>query len=191
MRKGIAILIALFCLSADWVRMPVFQEPNISNSKIKAIFLYNFTKYINWPDKYKEGNFVIGILGTSPFYNDLNTLIHGRADNEKEIKKDSKKKVGNQEFEIKNFLNIESITGTCHILFIPADHSADLPEVLKKMKGKSTLIVTEKAGLARQGAAINFVIENNKQRFELNKINIEKYNLKVSSTLEALAIKVE
>jgi hypothetical protein len=71
------------------------------------------------------------------------------------------------------------------------ENSAMLPDVLKKMKGKSTLIVTEKLGLAKQGSAINFIIENNKQRFELNKSNIEKYNLKVSSTLEALAIKVE
>ncbi len=177
MKKVIAILIASFCLSADWVRMPILQQAN-TNAKIKAVFLYNFTKYIDWPDKYKEGNFVIGVLGTSPFYNDLSTLIHN-------------KKVGSQEFEIKSFTTTTSVSGLCHILFIPAENSAQLPEVLKKMKGKSTLIVTEKLGLAKQGSAINFIIENNKQRFELNKNNIEKYNLKVSSTLEALAIKIE
>ena len=179
MRKVIVILIALFCLSADWVRMPVLQqEPNSSNAKIKATFLYNFTKYIDWPDKYKEGNFIIGVLGTTPFYNDLNTLL-------------STKTVGNQKFEIKSFSNVESISGNCHILFIPAENSSMLSEVLKKLKGKSTLIVTEKNGLARQGSAINFIIENNKQRFELNKNNIAKYNLKVSLTLESLAIKVD
>ena len=69
--------------------------------------------------------------------------------------------------------------------------SAMLPDVLKKMKGKNTLIVTEKPGLTKQGAAINFIAENNKQCFELNKINIAKYNLKVSSTLEARAVKIE
>lgn len=178
MRKVFAIVIVLFCISADWVRMPVLQEPNSSNSKIKATFLYNFTKYIDWPEKYKEGNFVIGVLGTSSFYNDLNALL-------------STKTVGNQKFEIKSYTSIESINGLCHILFIPAENSNLLPDVLKKMKGKSSLIVTEKAGMTKQGAAINFIIENNKQRFELNKANIEKYNLKVSSTLEALAIKVE
>lgn len=167
----------MLLISSDWVRMPVLQESN-TNSKIKAVFLYNFTKYIDWPDKYKQGNFVIGVLGTTSFYNDLSALVHN-------------KKVGNQEFEIKSFTNAESVSGLCHILFIPAENSALLPEVLKKMKGKSTLIVTEKLGLAKQGSAINFIVENNKQRFELNKSNIEKYNLKVSSTLEALAIKVE
>ena len=178
MRKIIIILVTFFCISADWVRMPIVQDPNNSNSKIKATFIYNFTKYIDWPEKYKEGNFVIGVLGTTPFYNDLTALL-------------TKKSVGKQIFEIKSFTNVESISGNCHILFIPIVNSGMMPDVLKKMKGKSTLIVTEKSGLAKQGSGINFVVDNNKQRFELNKANIEKYDLKVSSTLASLAIPVE
>ncbi len=158
--------------------MPIGPDPNNSNAKIKATFIYNFTKYIDWPEKYKEGNFVIGVLGTSSFYNDLTALL-------------STKSVGKQTFEIKSYSNSESITGVCHILFITADNSAMLPSVIKQMKGKSTLIVTEKSGMAKQGSGINFVVENNKQRFELNKSNIEKYNLKVSSTLASLAIAIE
>ncbi|TAL61231.1 MAG: YfiR family protein [Bacteroidetes bacterium] len=178
MRKYIIIAITLLCISADWVRMPVFQDPNNSNSKIKATFIYNFTKYIDWPEKYKEGNFVIGVLGTTAFYNDLTALL-------------TKKSVGKQTFEIKSYTGSESVSGVCHILFITAENSAQLPDVLKRMKGKSTLIVTEKTGMAKQGSGINFVVENNKQRFELNKTNIEKYNMKVSSTLASLAIAVE
>jgi hypothetical protein len=158
--------------------MPVIQDPNATYTKMKAIFIYNFTKYIDWPEKYKEGNFVIGILGTSSFYNDLTAQL-------------STKSVGNQKFEIKNFANVESISGICHILFIPAENSSMLPAVLKKTKGKNTLIVTEKPGLAKQGAAINIIPIDNKLKFELNKETIEKYNLKVSSTLLALAITVE
>lgn len=178
MKRVAAILIALFCISADWVRMPILQDPNASNAKLKASYIYNFTKYINWPDKYKEGNFVIGVLGTSTFYNDLTALL-------------STKTVGNQKFEIKSFTSAETVSGICHILFVPTENSGMLPDILKKMKGKSTLIVTEKPGLAKQGAAINFIVENNKQKFELNKSNIEKYSLKVSSTLTSLAIAVE
>ena len=157
--------------------MPV-QDPNSSLSRVKASFIYNFTKYIDWPEKYKEGNFVIGILGTSSFYNDLTSML-------------STKTVGAQGFEIKSFTSAESITGTCHIIFVPAENSNLLPEVLKKVKGKSTLVITEKPGLAKQGAAINFVVQENKQKFELNQKNVEKCNLKVSTTLTALAIPVE
>lgn len=178
MKRLLPILISLLCISADWVRAPILQDPNSSNAKLKASFIYNFTKYIDWPEKYKEGNFVIGVLGTTSFYNDLTTLLNTKT-------------VGSQRFEIKSFTSADAVSGICHILFVPAENSSMLPDVLKKIKGKSTLIVTEKPGLAKQGAAINFVVENNKQRFELNKANIEKYNLKVSTTLTALAIQVE
>jgi hypothetical protein len=160
------------------MRAPILQDPSSSNAKIKASFIYNFTKYIEWPDKYKEGNFVVGVLGTTSFYNDLVTLLNTKT-------------VGNQRFEIKNFASVDAISGICHILFIPTESSSMLPEVLKKIKGKSTLVVTEKPGLAKKGAAINFVVENNKQKFEMNKANIEKYNLKVSTTLASYAIQVE
>jgi len=178
MRKFFAILITILCLSADYVHMPLMQDPNNANTKIKATFIYNFTKYINWPDKYKEGNFVIGVMGTTTFYNDLTALL-------------DKKSVGEQKFEVKSFSGVESVNGMCHILYVPAGYSGMLPDILKKLKGKSTLLVTEKAGMAKQGSGINFVIENNKQRFELNKTNIEKYSMKVSSTLASLAISVE
>jgi hypothetical protein len=59
------------------------------------------------------------------------------------------------------------------------------------VKSKSTLIVTDKAGMAKKGAAINFIYADNKQKFELNKSNIEKYDLKVSQSLVKLSIEVE
>lgn len=178
MKRVAAILISLFCISADYVRMPILQDPNASNAKLKASYIYNFTKYIDWPDKYKQGTFVIGVLGSSSFYNDLTALL-------------STKTVGAQKFEIKSFISAESVSGVCHVLFIPSENSSLLPDVLKKLKNNSTLIVTEKSGLAKQGSAINFVVENNKQKFELNKTNIEKYNLKVSNTLLSLAVLIE
>ncbi len=178
MKRFAAILISFLCLSADYVREPILIDPNNGNAKIKASFIYNFTKYINWPEKYKEGNFVIGVLGNTPFYTDLTSLL-------------STKTIGSQKFEIKSYSSAESITGICHILFIPSENSSQLVDVMKKLKGKNTLIVTEKNGLAKQGSAINFVVENNKQRFEMNKANIEKYNLKVSSTLMDLSIKID
>lgn len=177
MKRLLFIFIFFFTISADWVRMPIAEDPNSGNARIKATFIYNFTKYIAWPDKYKEGNFIIGILGPSNFYNDLTSLL-------------STKTVGSQKFEIKSYKNPSEFTSTCHIVFIPTENSYMLPDLLKNMKGKNTLVITEKAGLAKQGAGINFVIENNKQKFEMNKTNIEKYSLKVSGMLVNLAITV-
>lgn len=142
------------------------------------MFLYNFTKYIEWPQEYKQGEFVIGILG-------------GGSDNlKKELDKLAQtKKAGSQTIIIKTFGAVSEIE-KCHMLFIPEAKSALLDEATAKCRKSSTLIVTEKDGLTKRGAAINFVVKDNKQNFELNKSNIEKYNLNVSSSLLSLAIQV-
>jgi hypothetical protein len=69
--------------------------------------------------------------------------------------------------------------------------SASLKDVLPKIKGQSTLLVTEKSGMTKFGAAINFVVQDNKLKFELNKSNAQKYNLAVGSSLLPFAILVD
>ncbi len=148
-----------------------------ANARIKSIYIYNFTKYIEWPENYREGNFVIGFIGNnSAILNELSKMS-------------STKKVGNQNIEIRNISSVDDNT-KFNIIFILSDNSSQLSEVISKIKGKSTLLVTEKDGLAKQGSGINFVVIDNKQKIELNKTNIEKYKLKIASTLEAMAQKV-
>jgi hypothetical protein len=178
MKKLIYIFIAFFLLSADIVPYHFDQED--TNAKIKAVFIKNFVKYIEWPSAYKEGNFIIGIYGSdAALWTELNKMANAAS-----------AVSGNRKFEIRNIPSPET-AGKCHILFIPSDNSNQLSDIVSKLKGKSTLLVTEKAGMARQGSAINFVVLDNKQKFELNKSNAERYNLKVSSNLATLAIVVD
>lgn len=153
------------------------QAADDTPSKIKATFIYNFTKYIEWPASYRQGNFVIGIVGITPLFKDLSNMA-------------ATKKAGSQPFEIQSFPNVNAIS-KCHLLFVAADNAANIKDISNRMKGYSTLIVAEKPGSAKLGAAINFVIMDNKQRFELNKANAEKFNLKIGSSLAGLAILVE
>ncbi|MFN7013030.1 MAG: YfiR family protein, partial [Bacteroidia bacterium] len=102
----------------------------------------------------------------------------------------STKKVGNQAFEIRSFANVNAITN-CHMLIVAPDVTTPLTEIVSKIKKNSTLLITEKQGFAKQGAAINFVVQNNKPAFELNKTNVEKQDIKVSKDLLSLAILVE
>ena len=136
----------------------------------------NFTKLIEWPSSYREGNFVVGVVGESPLYIELSKMA-------------KTKKVANQTLQIKKFNTAKDI-GKCHILFVSRDKSQDISAIIKKVKSNSTLIITAKEGLVDKGSGINFVIKNNRQKFELNKKNVEKYKLKVSSNLEALALRV-
>ena len=146
-------------------------------TRIKTIFLYQFTKYIEWPETYKAGNFVIGVYGETPVHKGLETMA-------------KTKKTATQSFEIKKFNSISEIS-KCHVLFVAANKSAEVKTVLAKVKTQSTLLVTEKTGLALQGASINFVSKDNKQKFEMNKGAILKQKLRVNGKLEALAILVK
>lgn len=149
-----------------------------TNAKLKTVFIYNFTRYVEWPTEYKNGNFVINMFGSNtPMLTELNNMAKA-------------KKVGTQTIEIRNTTSLEGI-GKCHILYIAPDVLIPLADIIAKLKGKSTLIVTEKPGFAKQGSAINFIVVESRQKFELNQGNAEKYNLKVSSSLVALAIPVE
>ena len=166
------MLVVLFTSSKT-----TYNQTTDTNAKIKAMFVYNFTKYIEWPQNYKDGNFIIGILGNSSLFSELSTMANS-------------KKAGAQSFEIKNFSTTSSVS-KCHMLIVSSDITVGFSDILSKVKNNSTLIITEKAGFAKQGAAINFVVQNNKQAFELNKANVEKYDLKVSSNLLALAIVID
>lgn len=172
MKKSILILVSILVLSSGF-RMAVVD----TNSKMKAIFIMNFTKLIEWPQPYREGNFVVGVIGESPLFNELSEMA-------------KTKKVANQSLQIKKFSSPSEISN-CHILYLSKDESGEISEVIKKIKTNSTLIITEETGLVDRGAGINFIIKDNRQKFELNKKNVEKYKLKVSSNLESLAFIVK
>ncbi len=152
------------------------EDAAIMNAHVKAIFLYNFTKQIEWPSDYKSGNFVIGVYGTYvPLLNELNKMA-------------STKTAGTQKFEIKEITSIES-AAKYHILFVSTDKMAQFGEITSKLKGHGTLLVTEKEGMTKKGSAINFVVVDSKIKFQLSKTNAEKQQLKVSRDLEAFAVK--
>ncbi len=173
--KKILLILFLPTLLLVSRAMIVPDQGEEANAKIKAIYIYNFTKYIEWPQDYKQGNFIVGVLGNNTLLiNELNKMA-------------TTKTVGVQKFEIKN-ISSASEAIDCHIVYIESDNSAQLPDVLGKVKNKSALIVTDKSGLVAKGAAISFVIIDNKQKIELNKGNIEKYKLKVADQLVSMAV---
>jgi hypothetical protein len=142
--------------------------------KFHTMYIYNFTRYIQWPNNYQSGDFVIGVLGTSPITAQLKAIA-------------MKKMVGTQKIVVKNYRTVAMIDN-CHMIFIPNAESKNLNTVKEKVKGKSTLIITERNGLANQGSGINFVLQNGKWKFELNTSEVNRRSLKVSSQLMRLAI---
>jgi len=156
----------------------VFEMHSVyaQSEKFKALFMYNFTKYIEWPATDRQGDFIIAILGASPMAKELEIIA-------------GKQKVGSQNILVKTFNSVDEIDN-CHILYIPASKSSELAQVIGKLSGKSVLVVTDKEGLATQGACINYIKDGDRIKYELNKKNIEKRGMVVSSSLVTLGIAV-
>jgi hypothetical protein len=144
--------------------------------KFHSVFMYNFTKYIQWPSAYQSGDFVIGVLGDSPIIESLEKMAENKT-------------VGTQKFAIVKYGSTADIS-KCHMLFIPSGKSGDLAQALDKVAGQSTLVITEKAGMGKKGSSINFILVDGKWKFELNRGATEKSSLKVSGELARLAIEI-
>ena len=154
-----------------------FQTKNeISEPTIKALFIYNFTKYVEWPVEKDHNNIVIGFYGPSAVIDELKKICLN-------------KKVKDRAIEIRQANDI-SEAEKCDIFFIPQDENDMFKYINERLNGKGVLIVTEEKGMAQKGAAINIIEQDNKVRFELNENAIKKSGLKISSQLLALAIKV-
>jgi hypothetical protein len=167
MRKFLNIL---FIVS---VGINAFAQTGIP--KAQAMFIYNFSRLIEWPANYKSGPFVIGVLGTSETYGELESFTAG-------------KNVGTQPISIAKFQTAADISN-CHILFITFSKTKELPNILPKLQGKSILIITEKNGGIEEGSSINFCVIGDKLKFEYKPDNAVKYQLKVSSKLGEMAYK--
>jgi hypothetical protein len=169
MRKGFILIVMLLVT----VRFGYSQASSVSDAQ--SLFIYNFSRMIQWPAGNKTGDFVIGVIGDNEVYNSLVAFV-------------ANKKVGSQSITIKKFDDLQSIT-RCHIVFIGDSKVSRLGEVISKLQGSNSLIITEKKGMVNSGSAIDFFIDKDKLKFVMNADNAEKYNLTVSKSLEDLAYK--
>src|SRR5687768_16928559 len=142
--------------------------------EVHSMMVFNFTKYVQWPDHATSGEFVIGVVGNADIYNTLNGWYGG-------------KPRGSKTYIIKKFSSASEVTD-CHVLYIDKSKSNDFDSVNDKVKGKGTLVITDKSGLGEKGSGINFKTVDNKLKFELNQKAIEASNLKVSGALSSMAI---
>lgn len=153
------------------------QTTQPTEYQIKAAFLYNFAKFVEWPSAAFDdasSPIVIGILGDNPFHDDLANTIRG-------------KKIDEHPLVVKELRSLSEATN-CHILFISASEKKRLPEILAGIKGASVLTVGEMDRFTEAGGMINFVLEKTKIRFQINSDAASTVRLKISSKLLNLAL---
>lgn len=142
-----------------------------------SLYLFNFTRYVEWPEEKRTGSFIIEVLGHASVYEKLKEIV-------------SDKKVGNQPIEVRNYMAAEEV-GKPHMMFVGHWRSREMAHVMDKLEGESTLIIAEKEGMIDQGAAINFIIQDGKINFEFKETNARLRGLNVSSRLARMGIVVD
>ena len=152
------------------------QSDQPGEYEVKAAFLFNFTKFVEWP----EGSFddrqapiVIGIIGDDPFGESLLRIIAGQKAQGRGIL--VRKERFGQDLH------------RCHVLFISASEREHIAEILASVQKASILTVSDITGFAEAGGAMQFVMQENRVRFVVNLDVTTQSKLRVSAKLLSLA----
>lgn len=152
------------------------DPPVHSEYAVKAAFLLNFAKFVEWPaESMADPNapIMIGVLGTDPFGSILDDTVKGQ-------------KIKNREIQIKRADDAASLAG-CHVVFVGSSEENRLKEVCQALNGSSALTVGDMKDFAERGGAISLVNEKGKIRFDVNTEAAKTAKLKLGSQLLNLA----
>jgi hypothetical protein len=154
------------------------QQSNPTEYEVKAAYLYNFGKFVEWPAKARtaDDSFTICVLGQDPFGTTFDTTIAGENINGKKV-------------VIKRVAKPQDAL-SCRILFISSSEESRLKEIVATLDKTSVLTVSDIPQFTRRGGMIQFVVEANKVRFEVNLAIAERAGLILSSQLLKVAISV-
>jgi hypothetical protein len=182
MLRRLGILIVVLGMTMNWASTADAQAGDGSDSSeylIKAGFIYNFAKFVEWPTaafSQPDSPIVIGVLGTDPFGNVLDRIVED-------------KKIGPRGFVVKRLKWGKDLKDLkdCKIVFVSASERAHIDEILQSVKGLPILTVGETPGFAERGGVIRFTLEDNRVRFEVNVDAAHQADLNISSRLLTLA----
>ena len=175
---SLAICLAIALAGADPLRaaLPSDSAPVPTEYQVKAAFLFNFPKFVEWPPEKLDGPntpLVIGFVGDDPFGGALEQITHN-------------KQVQGHPIELRRFNAGEDLR-SCHVLFVSRSESARLQEILNAVKNSAVLTVSEMDQFLVQGGIINFFIEADSVKFGINPKAAELSGLKLSAKLLAVA----
>ncbi len=168
-----AAFLAVFCLFSNAASKALSQ--NEEGYPVKLAFLYNFTKFVEWPAaSYRDAGapLVICIAGHDPFSQDLEQELRTRT-------------AGGRWVEVRTLKPTDALGG-CHVVFVPVTEK-DPDRIVRDLNGSSTLTVGETEGFAARGGVINLTVEESKVHFEINEVAADRAGLKISSKLLSIA----
>jgi YfiR/HmsC-like len=189
-RKHQARVICETALRGSWVALVCFWMAGwqvkgsetgavAGEYQVKAVCLYNFTQFTDWPASAFAGSnapIVIGIVGEDPFGQTMEDVVRGEV-------------VRGHPLMVRRLRADDDFRG-CHILFFSHSEKKRLPELLDRLKTKAVLSVGEDDGFAEDGGMINLIVVNKTVQIEINQAAAEHAGLQISSKLLKLAHRV-
>lgn len=151
----------------------IFAQSN--EADIKAMFLFNFIKYVEWPQAKETSTFRIGVIGKSPVTESLKKVIAQKVKEGRKI-------------EVVALAANEDVE--CQLIFVPEDSEFNTDDLLRLRHVGGVLVISESAAHSEKWAAINLLTVENKIRFEINQGAAKAGGIKISSQLSNLAISV-
>jgi len=172
---------AAFIVMLALVHIPVLQaqQSKVSEYQVKATYLYNFGRFVQWPPNAtgtKSDSFSICVLGLDPFGSILDSTLAGET-------------MGGKPLAVKR-ISTPRDAGECRILFISSAEENHLKEILAALDESGILTVSDMPAFSRRGGMIQFVLEGDKVRFEINLTKAESAKLILSSELLKVATTV-
>jgi YfiR/HmsC-like len=152
------------------------QTGQASEAQVKAVFLFNFAQFVDWPADAvpdSQAPLVIGILGGDPFGDVLDATVRGE-------------RRGRRPFVVHRFQRVEDIT-RCDILFISRSVADQPDDVLTRLKNRPILTVSDAERFAERGGMIRFVTDRGRIRLQINPVSAEAAHLTISSKLLRVA----
>jgi hypothetical protein len=170
-------------LLAFLVLAAVLAAPGVAGAQaaateyaVKAAFLYNFTKFVEWPDSaFPDGTLRLCVLGENPFGKTLQTVAG--------------EEVAGHKLTVLSTEKLSDPAG-CQVLFISQSERERMPRILADLRDLPVLTVSDTGGFIDHGGIINFTLERGKVRFEINQEAAERAGIKISSKLLRLATRV-
>ncbi len=172
------ILLAIVFLSIP-ISYIYASESLTMESKVKAAFIYNFAKFVDWPlavsNDTQSQPFIIGVIGYNPLIEDLMS-IEGKT-------------IKGRKLIVRQLSNIREMNN-CQVVYISASEKDNLTGILNAAKSNNILTVSDMGNFVENGGIIGFVKVENKIRFDINLKTAGESHLKIRSDLLALARRI-
>jgi hypothetical protein len=167
--------ILLVAVALDGIGSPylIAQAGRPSEFEVKAVYLYNFGKFIEWPVVPEDEKFVICVLGVDPFGPILDRML-------------DEETLGGRPVLVERVDNVVNTEG-CRIVFISSSEAKRLPRIFGGLKGKTILTVSDVANFASRGGMIELVLHEGRVRFDVDLNATRASGLELSSELLKVA----